>query len=190
MLDVKLNASSDDSFLSEDRNIAIAVNNVHVVDESSRISSTKDQADLVDVALDNVREVIGPVSNLFYELIGEDGQELDVLVTNHLLCLLALSCSIEEGLTVNAIRPVLELYVTKDIADLVVSVLPHERYNLSIVVRKGVSENGPSIAAPQIISSGVATEIRHCHVDGILSADRNRANDSLNCGSDTISECA
>src|SRR5437868_859530 len=98
---LKLESGVDDRFIVENVSRTVTVRNGDVVNDSARVRSRENKADLTD---DAVEDLLGPLD----ELVGVDRQRLDVLVLYELLSCFGLIAVVEVPVAVNTVFPGLE----------------------------------------------------------------------------------
>ena len=131
-----------------------------VVDQSAGVGARMDQADLTN---GSVKDLLG----LLDELVSVDRHRSDIAVLNQSATVTAGLGVVEVAVRVHPIGTSLEKSVTKNIARLVVNVLPNERNLLAIHVLESLGHDRSSIGALEASLGCVTAEISF-HFDCLL----------------------
>jgi hypothetical protein len=150
---LQLETGVDDRLIHVNIDLAVAVRDSDVVDQSARIGARQDQRQLAN---DAVRNLLG----LLDQTVGEDGQRGDISVLHQRLRVLTLGRLVEEAVGVHALISVLENGVAQDVLRRCMPVLPNERDSLRVLVLEGARKNRAPIRAPETELRGPATEVR------------------------------
>ena len=104
------------------------------------------------------------------EVVGEDGQSLDIAMANEFAAGLGRLRVVEEGIAIHAFAfAVLEHGVPDDVGGLIAQVFPHERDGLAVLICERRVSNGTTVGADQIVLGGVTAEVM-LHLDLLLGS--------------------
>jgi hypothetical protein len=159
-------AGVDDRLVVEGDDVAVAVREANVVDQSAGVRTGEDEADLTDHA---VRHRL----RLLDQLVGVDREVLDVLVLDELASGVGLLRLVEIAVAVDAVVTILEDGMTEYVLRLVMVVLPHQRDRGLVLVLEGVGQNRPPIGALQVGLGGPPAEV------GLLAVHEAAADDDV-----------
>src|SRR5215216_680772 len=151
----------DDRLVRESLRTAVGVLNGDEVDQSAGIGTRENQTDLLDHAME---DILG----LLHQLVGPDGQRVDVFVLDQSLSVLAGFGAVEEAVGVNAVLPSFEHDVAEHVLRVVVPVLPDQRNLLAVHVLESLGRDGPTVGALEPSLRGVSTKVRCFHFGCLL----------------------
>jgi hypothetical protein len=151
---LQLETGVDDGLIHVNIDLAVTVGDSDVIDQGARVGTRQDQRKLAN---DAVRDLLGPLD----QTVGEDGQRGNITVLHQRLRVLTLRRLVEEAIGVDTLRTaVLEDGMAQNVLRRCVTVLPHERDSLGVLVLEGARQNRSPIRAPETELGGPATEVR------------------------------
>ena len=147
----RLTSPDDDLLLG-----ALAVGQIHEVDERSGVGSGDDQAELADVT---VNDILATAVGLLLQAVGVDRQRLHVAMLYQLLGSLTAVSVIEETIGVHTVLAVLQNGVAQNIGGVIVLVVPHDGNRHPVTVLESVAANRASVGADKVVSGCPATKV-------------------------------
>src|SRR5690606_9517641 len=132
--------------------IAIGVANRHVFDKCAGISPSKNEAHFTNSSMKNLACSLD-------QLIGPNRHLGDVAVFEKTVSVLSFRRIIEESVSINAIGPLFEDCVTKNVLGIVMPMLPNERHPLLILMTESSGHNRSTVSALEPRLSRVSAKI-------------------------------
>ena len=110
------------------------------------------------------------IGAILLQLIRKDGHGPDIAVFHKRLRILAFRRVIETAVGVHAIRTVLQHSHADYVFHVSVVMVPHQRYDLSVLTCKCTGTDNSSVSTQNVILCSVATEIViKCHLECVHS---------------------
>ena len=131
--------------------ILIAVND-NGLNSSAGISSSKNETNLADVSVDDIRTIL-------LQLVGIDRQCTNIPMLNKGFGVHALLCLVESAISVYALVAILKKSMAKNVKRIVVLMIPYQRDDHAIIHLERTVLNHTTVRALDVILRRPATEI-------------------------------